>query len=297
MKKVFIAGDVSYNLMIYIDKFPRPETQTLFSQGLHETVGSAGAGKALNLNKLGLEVTFYGLIGDDEYGTKIRNYFERENLAFIYDIDPAGTKRHVNLMDDRGGRISIYITYGSFEPELNPTRLEAIIADSDFVILNIINYCRRLIPLAKKHRKEIWCDIHDYDGRNPYHREFIEEADYLFMSSNALPDYQAYMEHLIDRGKKLVVCTHGKNGSTALTPDKRRIETPIISDYVRKDTNGAGDSFFSGFLYGHSKGYSTETNLRLGTIVSGLGITSSELAFEQLSESKVEREYEKYYGP
>ncbi len=50
MKKVFIAGGVSYNLMIYIDKFPRPETQTLFSQNIHETVGSSGAGKALNLN-------------------------------------------------------------------------------------------------------------------------------------------------------------------------------------------------------------------------------------------------------
>lgn len=98
------------------------------------------------------------------------------------------------------------------------------------------------------------------------------------------------------RGKELVVCTHGKGGSTALTKDGKWIETPIIHDYSFKDANGAGDSFFSGYLYGILKGKSIEEALKLGTICAGLCITSSELAFEGLSEELVADEYHKYFG-
>ncbi len=40
----------------------------VFSQGAHETVGATGAGKAQNLQKLGMDVVLHGLIGEDAYG-------------------------------------------------------------------------------------------------------------------------------------------------------------------------------------------------------------------------------------
>ena len=75
MKNILVLGGVSYNMMIYLGAFPQPEPQTVFSQGFHETVGSTGAGKALNLAKLGLDVTLHGMIGADDLGQKIRDYF------------------------------------------------------------------------------------------------------------------------------------------------------------------------------------------------------------------------------
>jgi sugar/nucleoside kinase (ribokinase family) len=102
------------------------------------------------------------------------------------------------------------------------------------------------------------------------------------------------MKRWIGAGKKLVVCTHGKKGATALLSDGSWIETPIIDTYAFKDANGAGDSFFSGFLYGHLKGREVEQCMQLGTICAGLCITSSELAFEELSEELLEKAYEAY---
>jgi acarbose 7IV-phosphotransferase len=152
-----------------------------------------------------------------------------------------------------------------------------------------------LIPLIKKYNKPIWTDLHDYSEGNPYHEDFIENADYLFVSSDNMPNYRKVMEDWMARGKELVVCTHGKEGSTALKKDGTWIETPIIEDYVYKDANGAGDSFFSGYLYGYLKERSVEESLKLGTICAGLCISSSELSNEFLSEELLEEEFKKHY--
>jgi acarbose 7IV-phosphotransferase len=289
--RVLVLGGVSFDTIIYLAEFPRPEPQTLWSERYHETVGSTGAGKALNFAKLGLPTTFYALIGDDAHGAMIRDRFARERLSFVYDIDPKGTRRHVNLMDQHGRRISIFVESGSFDRAIDPQRMEHAIADAAYVVLNIDNYCRQFIPLIEQHGKPIWCDIHDYDGVNPYHSPFIDAASYVFLSSDRLPDYRSFMEALIEQGKQLVVCTHGAGGSTALTADGRWLETPIVETYQRVDTNGAGDSFFAGFVYGHAHGYDIERCLQLGTIVAGLSVTSLELAYPQLSAERAEAEW------
>jgi len=293
MKKLLVVGGASYDWVIYMGEFPKVGTH--YSKGFHETAGSTGVGKAMNFGKLGFDTTFHAMIGDDLYGEKIKECFKGENIDFIYDIDPKGTERHTNIIDDNGNRISIYVAYATFEPEVDYTRLEEKVKASDYLVLNIINYTRELIAVANKYNKAIWCDIHDYDGENEYHQGFIEAANYLFMSSESLPNYKEFMERMIGEGKKLVICTHGKDGATALTEDGEWIEVPIIDDYEMVDSNGAGDSFFAGFLYGFSKGYSIEKSLRIGTIVAGLCITSYELAYEQLNEVLIEEEYSKYY--
>jgi sugar/nucleoside kinase (ribokinase family) len=89
MKNVLVLGGVSYNTIIYLEQFPLPRPQTVFSQGFHETVGPTGAGKALNLARLGFDVTLHGMIGEDEYGRKIHASFQNENITFLTDIDPA----------------------------------------------------------------------------------------------------------------------------------------------------------------------------------------------------------------
>jgi sugar/nucleoside kinase (ribokinase family) len=163
-------------------------------------------------------------------------------------------------------------------------------------VLNINNYVRRLIPAMKRSGKDLWCDLHDFDGRNEYHRDFVDAADCVFMSSDSLSDYRPFMDRLISQGKKLVVCTHGRNGSTALSTEGRWIETPIVPGYTVRDTNGAGDAFFAGFLFGHARRYPLEHCLQLASIVGGLCVTSEELAAPALSPELVESEHRRCFG-
>ncbi|WP_079508913.1 carbohydrate kinase family protein [Mesobacillus jeotgali] len=296
MKKVLVIGGTTFDTVIHLEKLPNPEPQTIHYAAFTETLGSTGAGKALNLSKLKVPTTLHSIIGNDEYGAKIRKKLDENEVDFVYDHDPKGTERHVNLMSEEGERISIFLTQSSADLHLNLHRLEQLIKDADLVVLNIIAYTKQLIPLIKKYNKPVWTDLHDYNPGNPYHDEFIDIADYIFVSSDNMPDYKGTMEKWIAMGKELVVCTHGKKGSTALKKNQKWIETPIIGQYQYKDANGAGDSFFSGFLFGYLKGKSTEESLKLGTICAGLCITSDELAYEELNPHLVEMEYRKYFG-
>lgn len=296
MKKVLVLGGTTFDTIISLDKLPEPKPQTIHYATFHETLGSTGAGKALNLRKLNIPSVLHSIIGNDFYGKNIIQSLQQEDVTFIYDIDEKGTERHVNLMDSDGNRISIFVTQSSDEPIFDIPRLEKLIQECDIVVLNIIAYTKQLISLCKKYNKPIWTDLHDYDDHNPYHEDFIEIADYIFMSSDNLSDYKSVMKRFIEAGKQLVVCTHGKKGATAHTKDGRWMNMDIIEEYKFRDANGAGDSFFSGFLYGFLQQRTTEDCLRFGTICAGLCITSTELANDELSEELLQREYEKYYG-
>ncbi len=295
-KRVFVVGGVSWDTIVDVHEFPPPVPATVFSKGARETVGSTGAGKALNFNRLGFETTFHAMIGNDDPGRAIQAAFTAENLEFLHDVDPHGTERHTNLIDAEGRRISIYTHYATFEPDVDLGRLESLVAQNDYLALNISNYCRRLIPVAKRLGKEIWCDIHDYDGENEYHRDFIDAADYVLLSNDSMPDYRPFMEQLITAGKKLVVCTRGRDGAVALASDGEWIETPAVTSYKYCDSNGAGDSFFAGLVFGHSRGYSIERSMQMGAIVAGLCITSPELFHPELSVALVEAEYVRIFG-
>ena len=292
---VLVLGGVSYNLMIFLDRLPAPQPQTLWSQRYHETIGETGAGKALHLSKLGMDTTFFALIGDDEYGDRIRERLGRERMTFVHDIDPRGTQRHVNVMDPHGQRVSIIFEGGSPNPPFDPARMTGAIAAADTIVLNLDNYCRRFMPLLAGASASVWCDIHDYDGTSEYHRAYIDAAEYIFMSSDRMPNYHPFMEQLIAGGKKLVVCTHGRDGSTALTPDGRWYVMPIVDSYERVDTNGAGDGYFAGFLYGHARDYDIERCMQLATVVSGLAVTSTELAYPDLTADLAEGHWSEHF--
>lgn len=296
MPHALVIGGVSFNTMVYLDTFPQPLPQTIVSRGFHETIGSTGAGKALNLRRLGFDVTLQGVIGDDALGRRLIGELTAAGIEFLYDIDPRGTQRHLNLMDRAGQRMSIFLEPGSFEPAIDADRIVRRVDSSDYVLLNISNYCRTLIPLIRPHGKPIWCDLHDYDGHDPYYDDFIAAADVVLLSSNRLPGYRAFLERMIAQGKQLAICTHGSQGATALTGTGEWIETPAIPGYTLIDSNGAGDSFLAGFMYGRARGYTARQSLQLGALAGGLCITSTELAFPELSPALLEHEYLAAYG-
>ncbi|MEM6719341.1 MAG: carbohydrate kinase family protein [Bacteroidota bacterium] len=249
MKKIFIIGGTTFDHIISLEDFPKATPQTIHQADFNETVGSTGSGKSLCLTKLGLPNTLYSVLGDDSYGQKIIDFLENQKVDFIYDYDEKGTERHVNIMNADGQRISIFVTQSSEHPKISLNKIKAKITNSDVIVLNIVAYCKNLIPLVSKSNKPIWTDLHDYTYGNSYHEPFIEVADYIFLSSDNLPDYRKTMSEFLERGKKLIVCTHGKNGSTSLDSTGKFIDIPALTSYELKDSNGAGDNYFSGFLY------------------------------------------------
>jgi acarbose 7IV-phosphotransferase len=283
MKKVFIIGGTTFDQIVYLNELPGNNSQTIHEAPFQETIGSTGTGKALNLTKLGVENTLYSVFGDDYFGQKIIQNLTENKVNFFYDFDPNGTERHINLMDSDGKRISMFITQSSEILDKNILKIINSIKWADIIVLNIINYCRSIIPIIVKYKKPVWTDLHDYDGVNSYHNDFIDGSQYIHFSSDNLPNYFEVMERFIADGKELVICTHGKEGSTLLTKEGKRIDQNAILSYPMVDSNGAGDSFFSGFLYGWIREETLERCMQMGAICAGLCIGSSYLASEFLN--------------
>jgi len=290
MKKILILGGTTFDHIVTLDKFPEPIPKTIHSAPFHEATGSTGAGKALCLTKLGVPNVLHSILGDDIWGKKIITHLLSQNVDFIYDIDPKGTERHFNLMNAAGERISMFITQSSENPIIDLALIEEKIQWADIIVLNIIPYCKQIIPILQKYNKPVWTDLHDYDEGNPYHEAFINASQYIFLSSDNVKDYKNLMQQFIRNGKELVVCTHGKNGASILTKEGVSINQPAITSFALVDANGAGDNFFGGFLYAFIQGKAIDECMQYGTICGSYCIRSKELVHDDLSADKIEND-------
>lgn len=295
MQTVFIIGGTTFDHIIHLPQLPSPRPQTIHEAPFHEGTGSTGSGKAFNLHRLGAPLTFYSVLGNDHYGAHIEKDLQKAGVSAFYDYDPKGTERHVNIMDAEGNRISMFVTQSSETIEYNLPRIESAIRDSDVLVLNIISYCRGLASLVKQSGKPVWTDLHDYDGTNSYHNDFIEASEYIHLSSDNLPDYKPVMQRFMEQGKKLVVCTHGKAGATVLTPAGEWLEQAALTHFPLVDANGAGDAFFSGFLWGWMQKHPLQQCMQYGAVCAALCVGSKELSAADLSADMLMKVWEREY--
>ena len=162
--------------------------------------------------------------------------------------------QHVNLMDEKGDRISIFAHYPSHEFEVDVESIRPAAAAADIISVTIMDYCRQYLPMLDELGAPVWIDIHDWDGANPYHQEFIEAADFLFMSSPLLPDWREFLESRIEAGAHACVATHGAAGASGITATEGWKEVKAVPAIDIVDTNGAGDAFFAGFSKAWTEG-------------------------------------------
>jgi sugar/nucleoside kinase (ribokinase family) len=285
-----VIGGVSWNQVIDVPRLPSGRTETLFATGSREGIGATGSGKALNLARLGFDTRLHALVGDDPEGDRAAAELAGVGVRLHRVTDPEGTERHVNLMDPEGRRASVYVNGGTHDPDhatVSAAGLAGFAAGASYVWVNLANYARRVLsPLAAR-GIPVWADVHDWDGQNEFHRDFVDAARYLFLSDEALEDAVGFAAHLA-RDRELVVVTHGRRGATALLPGHDPLFVPART-VEAVDPNGAGDAFCSGVAYGHSRGWDWPRALAAGAAVAAGCVASPHLADPGLSPSWLER--------
>lgn len=293
--KVFIAGGVSFDTVIHLEAFPEPHQATLFARESYGAVGATSSGKALSFSALGHEVTLAAQLGPDSFGDRLRERFRQAGVV-LRELPDAQTEQHTNLMNPAGERISIFAVQRTFDPPVQPADFKAMVRGADVVVLDIINWSRGLIPLVRKLGKPVWCDLHDYDGVNPYHRDYLEAADYVFGSAEALPDPDRFGAELIAQGKRLVVLTRGVEGAVALSAAGERFAVPSVRALGMEDTNGAGDAFMAGYLHGYLQGRDVAVCLELASLTAALCVASRELVHQELSPERLAALHDRHFG-
>jgi sugar/nucleoside kinase (ribokinase family) len=281
--RVLVAGPASWNLLVHLDHLPAARPGTHFARDFHETVGGTSAGKAMNLARLGADVTLRTVLGADEPAARVRAALERYGVRILAEPALDGrTERHANLMA-AGDRVSVYLTAPQPGDEQHTDATQAALGTADAVVVDLADHARPVLRAAVAAGIPVWTDLHDYDGEAEYHREFATSAQYVFLSSDRLGDPRPYMRSLVDGGAELVVCTHGEAGASALQADGTWTDVPAAEVERVVDTNGAGDAFFAGFLTAHLDGRDVPTALRRGAEVAAECVTVADLAPPPLS--------------
>ncbi|MFB4282829.1 carbohydrate kinase family protein [Nonomuraea sp. MTCD27] len=268
-RDVLVLGGAGVDTTVYVPELPLPYKDTYLVPPVVDRIGSTGAGVALGCHALGLGVAFADLIGDDPQGALIRHALR--DLDCRWGPAAAGTRRSVLLVGPDGRRTSLHDP--KFTPgERLPRELYSDVRPRH-VHVSIMNFCRHVYPDLDG--VPVSTDLHDWDGAADYQKDFAYGSDLVFLSAAALPDPAATMRDILERGRAhTVVCTRGAGGCLVLTrgSEVRAFPAAPLPGPVA-DSNGAGDAFVSGFLYGTLRGRPLEECVRLGAIAGAHACT------------------------
>ena len=258
-------------------------------------VNTAVSGVAFNLAKalktLGDEVQWASMTGHDFAAAYIRDALQELDISTQY-VQPKlrETPSSVVLYDPDGKR-QIYCDLKDIQETayaFNASILEGI----DLVAACNINFNRPLLHLAKQTGKIIATDVHVLsDIYDEYNREFMEQADILFLSDEAVGDnYRAFMEQLADAYPcRIIVMGRGAKGAAIYLRDTGELtEMPATSAGTVVNTVGAGDALFSAFLHYYTKGLAPLDALQRAQIFATHKITVSGASNGFVSEQTVE---------
>ncbi|MGW0505501.1 carbohydrate kinase family protein [Micromonospora sp. NPDC003241] len=256
MYDLLVIGGLGVDVRVRVPGLPLPVVDSVTVDPIDLRIGNTGSGVLLAAHALGLRVAVIDTIGADPAGDVVRAALARTGVHAELAEDPAGTRRSVNLVDPTGRRMALYDPRASDGPA--PFRIErvaALVEDATHVHLSIMSWVRDLLPaLADRLAEGVSSstDLHDWDGRNPYHRPFAEVAELVLVSGAALGDRAAATAAAF--APRPVLVTWGADGAELhLGGRVHRVPAAVPPGPVI-DTNGAGDAFAAGVVAARSQG-------------------------------------------
>jgi sugar/nucleoside kinase (ribokinase family) len=220
------------------------------------------------------------MLGDDPLGALVRELHARHGVPFSAIATAAGTKRAVNLVSPDGRRLSLYdVSRGIDDDRLPADEVSALARASRHVHVSITHPCQAALPLLGD--ASVSTDLHDWDGQNPYHTPFARRADIVFLSAAALADVAGTMLRILAEGRAhTVVATAGAAGAHLLVRGDPEPGAEVVRDVPvaplpgpAVDSNGAGDAFVSGYLFGFLAGEPAWTSAHLGAVAGAHACT------------------------
>ncbi|MEV0284249.1 carbohydrate kinase family protein [Kribbella sp. NPDC050820] len=246
---VFVIGGVGVDTIVRVPGLPLPATETIHVDPVETYVGHTGHGVALGCHLLGLQAGLADVIGDDAEGRRIRQLYDDLRMPLHVVLHPSGTRRSVNLVAPDGRRLALYDARQPAGLRVDPDLWRTNVVRARHVHVSIMDFARDALSDALAADCTISTDLHDWDGRNDYHKDFATAADIVFVSTSALPDDA--VEWIFANGRaEVVVAMAGADGSYLHVRGEEPVHLPAVElpDRPVVDTNGAGDAYVAAFL-------------------------------------------------
>ncbi|MBQ1892389.1 MAG: 5-dehydro-2-deoxygluconokinase [Firmicutes bacterium] len=257
-------------------------------------LGGSPANITVGLARLGKKPGFIARVADDSFGDFAVNYFDKEGIdtSHLFRAEN-GEKMGLTFTEIKSPTESSILMYreGVADLSLCPADVdEEYIKSAKAVLISGTALCKspsreaalKAIKLAKKNGITIIFDI-DYrsytwqsdDEISVYYQTAAEQSDIVIGSREEFDltgrligldkqDDISVARYWHDKGNKIVIIKHGKEGSVAYSADGTRYLVKPFPVKLLKSFGG-GDGYASAFLYGLMEGWPLDKALEFGS--------------------------------
>ena len=291
---ILVSGLLNIETTVSVDGFPvqyNPVNYKFF--GISSNVSGVGFNLAKALSTLGDTVSVISFLGNDVEADIVLAQLKNDHIQSRIIRSLKKTPASVILYDSQGKR-QIYCDLKNIqEQSVNPCDVDGELENCDIAVLCNINFNRKLLKAAKNKGITIATDVHVLsDINDDYNRDFMENADILFLSDEGLPcDAADFIRQLYNRyNNKIIVIGMGSKG--AMLFDSKTDEISVIPAYSAAkvvNTVGAGDSLFSSFLHFYTKYSDAKEALKRAVIFAGIKIGYNGASLGFCTENEIEK--------
>ncbi|MER3483232.1 MAG: carbohydrate kinase family protein [Meiothermus sp.] len=287
--RFFVLGDVSVDLIYFLEKIPEPGEEVTSRRALMRP-GGAGGTLAAQLASLGHKVQLASRVGDDPFCEVALSELKRVGVDLKYlQTDPQNTTSSILILLVPGGERSMVSAGGAsryLDPaEFKPKMLDAInglvLSAYAFVGGPQRQYAMSALGAARKRELPIFADL----GTGAVHSagrdllDLLRDVPYLLMNQQELAaltgktSISEGVSELKGWGLETVIVKVGALGSIVVTPTRQELIEPYpLEEAV--DTTGAGDAFTAAFAHAILEGKDPFTSARIGNLAGSLASTA-----------------------
>jgi len=276
--KILCVGQITYDITFPVDNFPEENTKTKYHEKT-ECAGGSAAIAAFLLGKWNQDVSIAGLLGNDEYGRKIKKEFSLnrvkvQNVVLDENIETS----HSIVLANKTNGLRTILTYVEKYAQLKPF----IPADEPNLILLDGKEFEASEELLKQYPNAISIINVDKDRKEII--ELAKQVKYLICPSdfaekvtgvkidfnNKLTLVQIYskMQSIF---KNKVIIKLGENGILYKQDAQIKIMPSVKVKTI--DSTGSDDIFHGAFTYGIANNFDYEKTLKFAVLASALSLT------------------------
>lgn len=258
----------------------------------HRYLGGSPANVAMNSARLGLNTSLVATIGKDGFGDYILKRLKQVGVNYDCVIEsqelPTST-----IFVSRTSETPDFVAYRAADYNIRESQISSELLKSTKVFhttcfalsknparQTILNKAKEAYSLGCKlsidvnYSEKIWRDriealkiIKAYCNYNPLVKISEDDISRLFGKEKT---YDEVFEFFHNAGVDIICLTIGKEGVKLSKKGHSIISLPAIQIHKVMDATGAGDAFWSGFLFAHIKEHSLEQCLNIALKLAAL---------------------------